>query len=101
MCRWGVRAAYIDEEVVGYFQSDAPARERLSPVARYLDVLGSAILPQGLAQRLIPLARELSDYRMLAHRIPLELSLALKRYAAGESNRSAVEKVLTARGTST
>jgi len=93
--------AYIDEEVVGHFQSGAPARERLSPVARYLDVLGSAILPRGLAQRLIPLARELSDYRMLAHRIPLELSLALKGYVAGESNRSAVEKVLTARGIST
>jgi len=89
--------AYLEEEVLGHFQSAPTARERLGPVVRYLDVLGSTTLPLGLAQKLIPLARELADYRMLAHRIPLELSQVLQQAASSEANQQVIEQVLKAR----
>ncbi len=92
--------AYLEEEVLNHFQTATTARERLGPVVRYLDVLKSPTLPPGLAHRLIPLARDLADYRMLAHRIPLELSQVLEQCACGEANQQAVAQVLRTRKTS-
>jgi hypothetical protein len=89
--------AYLEEELLGQFASTQTARERLGPVVRYLDVLGLAILPNDLAHRLIPLAREVADFRMLAHRIPLELSYVLQRRATSTASQQAIEQVLHAR----
>jgi hypothetical protein len=89
--------AGFEVELQSQFESALNARERLGPVVRYLDVLGSATLPTGLAEKLIPRARELADFRMLAHRIPLELSHALQIRPASDECRQAVERVLATR----
>lgn len=88
---------FLEEELISQFASARTARERLGPLVRYLDVIKSTTLPIGLAQRVIPLATELVDFRMLAHRIPLELSEELRLHAASETNRFAVGNILTSR----
>jgi len=50
--------------------------------------------PVGLAAKLIPHARELSDFRMLAHRVPLEMTRRLQDRAVSEECQQAVDRVL-------
>jgi hypothetical protein len=88
---------FLEGELLDEFASAKTARERLGPIVRYLDVIGSSTLPLGLSENLIPIARDLADFRMLAHRIPLELSHALQNIDASEECRQAVQLVLGTR----
>jgi catechol 2,3-dioxygenase-like lactoylglutathione lyase family enzyme len=61
---------FVEDEAVAALASAGSARERLGPVRRILNVLGSETLPEALAERLIPFADEAAIRRFLVHRVP-------------------------------
>jgi len=88
---------FIEEELVAHFSTQARARDRLAPVVRYIDILGSSTLELELARRLIPAAKTVADFRMLAHRIPIALASDLQGRAPEETIEAAIATLLAAR----
>lgn len=62
--------AFIEEEIVEAFRTEAEPRKRLRPARRYLEVTGEKTLSEALARRLLPLARTQADFRFLIGRAP-------------------------------
>lgn len=62
---------FLEEEVVGAFRDQTVSRLRLGPARRFLKVTSARLLPERLATRLVPLAREPADFRFLMNHVPL------------------------------
>jgi len=89
---------FIDEEVVRGLAEEEEPRARISAAERLLEVLGAQTLEEGLASRLVPLARTPADFRFLAHRAPGHLLRGLFDRAPSDETRSAVERIARLRG---
>lgn len=61
--------SFVEEEVVAGFEHET-GRRRLQPARRLLEVLKQRMLPEPLARRLLPLAREPVDFRFLISSVP-------------------------------
>jgi hypothetical protein len=90
---------FLDEEAVSGFSQEKEPRARISAAERLLEVLGTQTLEDDLANRLLPLATTVADFRFLAHRVPVHLLRQLRDRAQADDIRKAVERIATIRGT--
>jgi hypothetical protein len=90
---------FLDEEIVAAFASEDSPRARIAPAERLLVVLGTSTLEDDLSERLLPLARELPDFRFLAHRLPsASLVERLRALTPSADIRAKVDGIARARG---
>lgn len=89
---------FLDEEAVKGFAQEAEPRARISAAERLLEVLGVQNLEEGLAVRLVALAKTAADFRFLAHRAPAHLLPELRGRAPSDELRRAVERIARSRG---
>jgi len=84
---------FLDEEAVKGLAEEEEPRARINAAERLLEVLGTQTLEEGLASRLVPLARTPADFRFLAHRSPAHLVRELLARAPSDDIRAAVERI--------
>lgn len=90
---------FVEDEIFVEFTEGATVRERLASLRRYLDVLGTKVLPVELARRLVDMVEDPVSARYLAgHLGDAELARALlermERRGAGQD----VREILARRG---
>lgn len=89
---------FMEEEAVAAFLTERESRARIAPTERLLAVVGARTLQASLGARLVAVAREPSDFRFLAHRLPSrDLVVALAARAPSTALRDLVEAIATRR----
>jgi hypothetical protein len=90
---------FVENEAVEAFEKETSPRARILPARQYMDVIGSRTLPEGLAARLIPLARTRVEFRFLIGTVPTEADAraALERARAAREDTTDLDAILAAR----
>lgn len=90
---------FVEKEAVEAFEKETSPRARILPARQYLDVIGSRTLPEGLAARLMPLARTRVEFRFLLGTVPTEAEAraALERARTALEDTADLEAILAAR----
>jgi hypothetical protein len=90
---------FVEKEAVEAFEKETSPRARILPARQYIDVIGSRTLPEGLAARLLPLARSRVEFRFLIGTVPTEAEAhaALERARAALEDTGDLEAILAAR----
>lgn len=87
---------FIDEEVVTTFAEEG--RRRLSAARRLMDVLDTRTLPEALAARMVPVARDPLGRRFLVNSVPVpDMVATLVAQAADDAERTQLETLAARR----
>ena len=94
-----VLRAFVEDEILVEFGGGATARERLTSLRRYLDVLGTKFVPVNLAERLIEVVEDPTSARYLAGHIDaVELARALLERMEPRGTAEDLRGILIRRG---